>query len=317
MSGTGTLTACNREAEEAILASVLAGVSFDFSELSPEEFFFPLHRRLYTRMRVMNAMEEPTNVLAVIEPMGLDEQEQQAVAALQNPLYGPFTTENLRGYVRLVKRQARHRDLQRACQGLLNANGDIPLRAGEVRAQAERYLETSAPAESGLTLFDTAKELEQAPALLFAIEGFLQCEAATLIAGLSGDFKTWLVLSVVKALLDESKILWDTFPVTQKAARVVYLIPESGRGPFRHRLEVLGLMPYVHSARLLVRTLSKGPAPQLQDPRLLAAIKGADICSIPPSASCRETKTPPGTTLADSHLTSLLSWALVLACSSP
>ena len=131
--------------------------------------------------------------------------------------------------------------------------------------------------ENWFDLFDTPEEIENAPPLRFAIEGFLQCDAATLIAGLSGDFKTWLALSILKGLLDESTRLWDTFRITHKATRCIYLIPESGRGPLRHRLEILGLMPYVRNRKLLVRTLSKGPAPLLQDPKLLAAAEGADI----------------------------------------
>ncbi len=125
--------------------------------------------------------------------------------------------------------------------------------------------------------FDTAEEFENATPLRFAVQGFLQCEAATLIAGLSGQYKTWLAMSVVKSLLSDAEMLWSTFAVLHKAKHVIYLIPESGRGPFRHRLETLGLMPYVRNGKLLVRTLSKGPAPRLQDPRLLAVVPDADV----------------------------------------
>jgi hypothetical protein len=112
-------------------------------------------------------------------------------------------------------------------------------------------------------MFESFEDFENALPLMFAIEGVLQCEAATLIAGLSGDFKTWLALCLAKGLLDESKMLWNTFAVLHS--------------PFRHRLEILGLMPYVREGTLLVRTLSKGPAPFLQDPRILTAAQGADV----------------------------------------
>ena len=144
-------------------------------------------------------------------------------------------------------------------------------------ANAPDWKPPASATDDWLQMFDTPEEIENAPPLTFAIEGFLQCEAATLIAGLSGDFKTWLALCIVKALLDESEMLWDTFAIRAKAKRVVYLIPESARGPFRHRLQILGLMPYVRDRRLLVRTLSKGPAPFLQDPRILKAAEGADV----------------------------------------
>jgi hypothetical protein len=132
-------------------------------------------------------------------------------------------------------------------------------------------------AENWIDLFDTPEEIEDTPPLRFAVEGFLQCEAATLITGLSGDFKTWLALSLARSLLDESTKLWDTFAVRHKAARVIYLIPESARGPFHHRLKTLRLMPFVRNRTLLIRTLSKGPAPLLQDPKLLTAAQGSDV----------------------------------------
>src|SRR6266851_4402081 len=105
---TGTLSRPGLQAEEAILAGILSGADFDFAELTPEEFFLPLHRKLYARLRVMNAMEEPVNILAVLEPMRLDAMDAAAVHALHDPLYGPFTPEHIRGHVKRVKRDARH-----------------------------------------------------------------------------------------------------------------------------------------------------------------------------------------------------------------
>lgn len=138
-------SAANLQAERAILAAILCAADFDFSHLAPEEFSLPLHRRLYARMRTMRAESEPINVLAVIEPMRLDDVERSAVHELHSPLYGPFTPQNLSSYVRLVKRDAGHRELLRACGTLLTANGDIPLRVLEVQAQSQRYLSLSAP----------------------------------------------------------------------------------------------------------------------------------------------------------------------------
>jgi hypothetical protein len=72
------------------------------------------------------------------------------------------------------------------------------------------------------------------------------------------------MLSVVKSLLEEKgQKLWGLFEVVEPAKKIIYLIPESGLGPFTHRLELFGLLPHVQSGRLLIRTLSKGPAPKL------------------------------------------------------
>jgi hypothetical protein len=144
-----TKTACNLEAEQAILAGILCGADFDFSKLSPEEFFFPLHRRLYSRLQAMDGMDESINVLAVIEPMGLDPVETAEVHELHSPMYGPFTPENLSSYARLIKRDFCHGELQRMCETLLSANGDIPLRAWEVQAAAQKYLDATSPGSAG------------------------------------------------------------------------------------------------------------------------------------------------------------------------
>ena len=132
------------------------------------------------------------------------------------------------------------------------------------------------PGEDYRSQFHSFDDFENSPGLTFAIDGFLQTRAATMIAGLSGQSKTFLMLSTVKSLLTGNK-LWDLFDVKEIAARVLYLIPESSIGPFKHRLELFGLMEHVRSERLLVRTLSKGPTPLLSDPRILRAAEGADV----------------------------------------
>ena len=70
---------------------------------------------------------------------------------------------------------------------------------------------------------------------------------------------------------------WTLFNVPERAERVIYLIPESTIGPFKHRLERMGLYEEIRSGRLFTRTLSKGPTPSLQDPRLVRAAKNAHI----------------------------------------
>jgi len=127
-------------------------------------------------------------------------------------------------------------------------------------------------------MFHTWEELQTAPPLSFAIRDFLQNDGITLIGGPSGHGKTCIMLSMVKALLS-GKSLWNHFPVLERAVRVLYLVPESALGPFAHRLKLFDLMKYgaPDDERLLVRTLSKGPAPTLDDPRLLFAAKGAHV----------------------------------------
>lgn len=126
--------------------------------------------------------------------------------------------------------------------------------------------------------FHSFEDFKKAPPISFAIDGFLQNDGATLIGGLAGHGKTFLMLSVVKALLaGKHTKLWGHFEVQETAWRVLYLIPESSITPFKHRLKLFDLYDYVRDGRLLVRTLSKGPAPELHDPRILSAAKGANV----------------------------------------
>jgi hypothetical protein len=110
----------------------------------------------------------------------------------------------------------------------------------------------------------------------FAIEYFLPSEGATLVGGLSGHSKTFILLSIVQSLLTGNK-LFGYFRVERPARRVIYLTPEIGLGAFKHRAEKFNLGLYVETGRLLVRTLSAYPMLKLDDPRLLLSAQGADV----------------------------------------
>ena len=125
------------------------------------------------------------------------------------------------------------------------------------------------------TLFHTKDEIENAPPLRFAIDGFLQEEGITLIGGLAGHGKTLCMLAMVRALLEEGN-LFTKFKATRPADRVLYLIPEAGLSPFSNRLKTFRLTEYL-GTRLFVRTLSAKQPLSLSDPRLLQAAEGADV----------------------------------------
>ncbi len=111
---------------------------------------------------------------------------------------------------------------------------------------------------------------------VFVIKEFLQTEGLTIIAGLSGHTKTWLLLSMAQCLLTGEK-LFGHFSVVTKATRVLYLTPEITLGSFKTRAEKFGLGEYVKNGMLLVRTLSAYPIMPLTDPAVLMCAKGADV----------------------------------------
>lgn len=127
------------------------------------------------------------------------------------------------------------------------------------------------------SLFHSSNEVENAPPLKFAIEGFLQQDGITLIGGLAGHGKTFLMLNMAKALIEgRSLFQYLPFEVNGTAKRVIYLVPESGLGPFVHRLKLFGLQKHVES-KFFFRTLSAKEPLTLDDDRLMDAVAGADV----------------------------------------
>lgn len=220
-------SASNLEAEKAALAAILCGASFDFAQLVPEDFHSPLHRRLYARLQSMAAAQEPLNILTVTEPMGLDGIETAAVGALLDPLYRPFTAENIGSYVRILKCLARERDLQQFCDNFLNANGNIPLRALELQSAAQRYLETAAPESADGSVLHSCSTAELFTAQEKEIDWlcwpFAAVGLASILDALPKAGKTIFLLHGILASRQQRQFL--NFPT--KPMHVVYVSEQS------------------------------------------------------------------------------------------
>ncbi len=124
------------------------------------------------------------------------------------------------------------------------------------------------PAEDWRSIFHTYMDFINAPDLSFAIEGFLQQDGLTMVGGLAGHGKTWIMLQMARALLTgEPLFKYAPFKVNQKSERVVYLVPEVSLTGFKKRAGPCGLMPFIESGKLLVRTLSSVEDIPLSDER--------------------------------------------------
>jgi len=110
----------------------------------------------------------------------------------------------------------------------------------------------------------------------FVIKDFTQNNGLTIIGGLSGHGKTWVLFSMMQSLLT-GNALFGEFKVVGKASRVIYLSPEITLGGFRSRAEKFGFGPHIQSQQLLVRTLTAYPMLPLTDPALLLSVRGADV----------------------------------------
>jgi AAA domain len=144
------------------------------------------------------------------------------------------------------------------------------------RQQHEREVAEEKRVAGWKKLFHSKEELENAPPLTFAIEGFLQEKGITMIGGKSGDGKTLIAMEMAKCLI-EGTPLFGHFNVHKPATRIIYLIPESGIGPLRHRTDLFGLTQHAGD-KFFSRSLDiTDPNLSITDPAILKACEGADV----------------------------------------
>jgi hypothetical protein len=277
--------------ERGILGGILKDpwrLSEATAHCDPADFFADRHRAIFTAMLSLDRAGKPVDIWTVWEALQtLDAGLLAPVVAAHGVAYvsgladGETRATPVEHYAKNIAELAKRRQAMNAAAVIHAAASAGDQSVSEISADAVRLF-TGIGSNNGnagfLDLFDTSAEWDYAPPLTFAIRDFLQLEGATLVAGLVANYKTFVSLSIVKALLDpEQTHLWDLFPILHKAERVIYLIPESTRGPFKTRLEKMRLLSYVHIGKLLVRTLNKGPILPLQDPKFLAGVRGAHI----------------------------------------
>lgn len=115
------------------------------------------------------------------------------------------------------------------------------------------------------TLFKSYSEMEPGD-IRFLAEGIMP-EGVTFFGGLPGSGKTFLALSLAKALVTGKPFL-SVYP-TMGPCNVLYLVPEAGEKSFRKRMETVRI---TDNPRFLCRTARQGSIP-LNEPLLLQAVK--------------------------------------------
>jgi hypothetical protein len=111
--------------------------------------------------------------------------------------------------------------------------------------------------------FRGVDELEGNGTVKMYIENFLP-EGATLICGLPKEGKSFLALSVAKALTSGRPLFERPGFEVPEIVPVLYLAAESGDGALKLRCEKMGITK--DKTRFLARTLSQGPMLGLDDP---------------------------------------------------
>lgn len=100
------------------------------------------------------------------------------------------------------------------------------------------------------------------------VQGFMP-KGVGFLGSLSGVGKTWVALSIAKALTS-GKPLWDVFPVKQKTA-VLYLVPEASDSSFKRRLAAMQMTKDKELFRF--RTITQGSTRPLSDPLTVAMVQ--------------------------------------------
>ncbi len=276
----------NIEAERSVLGAILLdnhALNTVAEKLRPEDFFSDEHRRIYAQMIQLGATLQAIDLVTLSDQLRRRGEIESAggVAYLSQLVDGVPRVSNVAQYAGIVREKAQQRAWVYAAEEIRQSALEGLESSDVIRDRVQQALsQIGGPGASSdwRTAFHSFTDFENATALTFAIDGFLQNDGATLIGGLSGHGKTLLLLSVTAALLaGKGTRLWDLFTVNETAERIVYLIPESAIRPFKHRLELFRLLEHVKAERLMVRTLSMGPAPSLSDPRILTAAKGAHV----------------------------------------
>src|SRR5579871_967032 len=136
----------------------------------------------------------------------------------------------------------------------------------------------------GGSLWDTQSDILNDKELQPLIEHVANVQENTWIFGPPKHGKTWIMLSVVKALLTGEPLFGvSDLKVPNISKRLIYLCPEAGRAVLRKRLNMIGLTKFLYDpisnpvGRLYLRSLSMGPKLNLDDPRLLELARESDI----------------------------------------
>lgn len=238
------------------------------AQLGPVHFLGGYEQKIFTAIRDLHERKCDADLTSVVMHLGEavpHDYVSGLIDGVVRPMFG--------SYVRRLREAGQEREFGRLLERLHPARSRDERR--EIIPALQATLDSPEVASDWRTLFHTRQEVENAPPLTFAIDGFLQEDGITLIGGLAGHGKTLCMLAMAQALLECGK-LFTKFQATRPADRVLYLIPEAALGPFCARLSTFRLTDYIGD-RLFIQTLSSKELLSLTDSRLLTAAEGADV----------------------------------------
>ncbi len=241
------------------------------SGLTADMFLSATYRKIFKAIKQLNESGKPADITLVMDALG-----DQVEAGELSALIDGAVPENIAAYIEQLRSTLRERDFHLLSNELLAAS-TVEDRL-DILYRLQGVLGDTGNAKNWRSIFHCQEEFENAPPLRFCIDGFLQESGITLIGGLAGHGKSFVMLAMAKALLEASPLFGhESFAVPRPTERVLYLTPESSLGPFWSRIKLFHLEEHVRTDRLLVRTLSSRNQVSLDDPRLLKAAEGANV----------------------------------------
>jgi hypothetical protein len=160
---------------------------------------------------------------------------------------------------------------------------DLPVYIFHCDYRTDKYgVEREAGAGDWHSRFHTQTEALTTPEKVdVVVRGLCNVGSISIWGALPKHGKSWLFLSIIKALLSGKP--WLEFFEVSQSKRVVYLVPEVGLRGVMRRLRKLGLVDYLYDpitnadGGLFLQTLSSKSKFKLDEAALLLAVQSADV----------------------------------------
>jgi hypothetical protein len=257
----------NCAAERALLGSILldnACLKVLEGEFERNDLYLPSHRIVYGAIVRIVGRGDSANLVTICEELERTGQLDKAgggayMAGLSDGVaQGDYGF--LRSCAKVVKRKAALRHLINLLQrGMACAVDEED--PGEIVTSVTADLAAIHFNGTGTSWRDAYETVDQMVAhgpVRFAIENFLMEGGVTMLGAPTGHGKTWVALSMVKALATGKNFLGLSRFAVQEIVPVLYLVPELSSEQVAARAAKLGIP---NNERVLFRTLNKGDLP--------------------------------------------------------
>ncbi len=243
-------------------------------KVSPERAVVALRRWAYEAINdypenqdLQSCFVQTHNTMDLRQPLSETEVEKILEDARDNPelsSVGKLTSDAKSLGIHLEVPQALHQAMR-----IVEQAGPDTLESllKPKTADRDKAVEQEANAQNWRDHFRSVNQLEDG-GIRFLIDGLFP-EGTTFIGALPGAGKTWLGLSIAKALCTGKKFL-GRFNVPQRIP-VLYLIPEVSSRAFKKRIKQLDIP--TDPNYFLCRTISEGNTLMLDNPIVLEAVK--------------------------------------------